>query len=154
MTIDEDLAATAGEMDARFESSQSRLVALMRAHGVTDGEMPAVLAAAHTLYWRERERVLTRLRSVLEQVAGAAALHPVTERTHTRNDDAAGGGGAAPGMAGRPRRRGVTGRRRLYLRDLNPIRDFGKMTPETIAHAVLSLRDELRQILIARRVVH
>jgi hypothetical protein len=38
--------------------------------------------------------------------------------------------------------------------DLNPITDFGSTLPETLAHAVLGLRDELRQILIARRTVH
>jgi hypothetical protein len=38
--------------------------------------------------------------------------------------------------------------------DLKPIADFGSTAPETLAHAVLGLRDELRQILIARRTVH
>ena len=40
--------------------------------------------------------------------------------------------------------------------DLNPIpiTDFGTMTPEVLAQGVLALRDEIRQILIARRTVH
>ena len=42
-----------------------------------------------------------------------------------------------------------------YVRvNLDPITDFGEMTPEILAHAVLTLRDEMRQILIARRVRH
>ena len=38
--------------------------------------------------------------------------------------------------------------------DLDPIRDFGATTSAMLAHAVLGLAGEIRQILRARRTLH
>jgi hypothetical protein len=68
MTIDDELAVAAGECDYRFEQAQSHLIAELRAQGVTDAEMPEVLAWAHGEYWRERCALLDQLRAALERV--------------------------------------------------------------------------------------
>lgn len=38
--------------------------------------------------------------------------------------------------------------------DLDGVSDFGNLSPDVCANVVLSLRDEIRQILLARRVMH
>jgi len=65
MTIDEELAALAIECDDRFDRQQATLIAGLRAHGVTDRELPSELARAHAEYWQTRQSLLVRLRAAL-----------------------------------------------------------------------------------------
>lgn len=71
MTIDEEVAAAADEADARFDAMQPAMIDDLRAHGVTDRDMPVVLAEAHAEYWRVRCDLLARLRAALERVGSA-----------------------------------------------------------------------------------
>jgi hypothetical protein len=43
-----------------------------------------------------------------------------------------------------------------FMCDLDPMAesDLAKFTPEMVAHAVLGLKEEIRSILLSRRIVH
>ena len=47
MTIDEEVAAAADEVDTGSDALQPAMIADLRARGVTDNQMPGVLAYAH-----------------------------------------------------------------------------------------------------------
>jgi hypothetical protein len=73
MTIDEEVAAAADEVDTGFDALQPAMVADLRARGVTDDQMREVLAYAHGEFWRARCDLLARFRTALERING---LHP------------------------------------------------------------------------------
>jgi hypothetical protein len=72
LEVNAEVAAATRACDARFAAGQSALIASLRAHGVTDAELPTVLAAAHIAYWHSSRAVLQRLEDLLLKTHGVA----------------------------------------------------------------------------------
>jgi len=64
MTIDEEISKAAAECDAHFHHAQPELIAEFRAHGVSDADMPEVVAYACDLYEQQRGAALAELRTL------------------------------------------------------------------------------------------